>query len=310
MSLPAAVQRNLDNADAFLNAANSAVPPDQPVDTLQHQPQTPVPQAASSGQAAPQVSEETWEARFQTLSGKYNAEVPRLAQQVRENQSLVQTLVAENQALSTANKPVIPQAQPFTDSERDAFGPDLVDLIDRVSKTNSADAKAAAERSQAENLALRRQLENVQEQQTLSAKDRFLQKLTTAVPDWTVVNADRGFLQWLGETDPVYGLPRQAGLDNAYQALDVDRMARIFETYKTLAGVPARNRQAELQSQVAPTSSRGSSVPMQDPSQGKIWTQAEISAVYADGRRGHIDAETADRLYKEIDAAVADGRVR
>lgn len=308
MALPAAVQRNVDSADAILNAANNVTPPtgDTSTSTQPLQAQPPV----SAEQAAPQVSEETWQAKFHTLTGKYNAEVPRLSQEVRELQKGIQTLLAENKALMEANsQPVVQQAQTFTDSDTEAFGPDLVNLVDRVSKNNSAEAKAAAEEARRAAAQLQQQLAEVRSAQALSAKDQFVKDLTTAVPDWAAINVNQGFLRWLGETDPVYGLPRQAGLDNAYQALDAQRVARIFEAFKALSGKPTQV-QTELQSQVAPNSSRGAVVPQTLPGQGKVWTQAEITAVYSDARRGVLPEAEAAQLFEEIDAAVREGRVR
>lgn len=306
MSLPKSIQMQADRADQMLAANNPPVPPVG--DTQGNQPV--VADQESSGPVANAAEEATKDARYQTLAGKYNAEVPRLAQQVKETQAAMQSLLQENERLRTSLQPAAKPVQIVTDSEKEAFGPDLVDLMERVAKSSSAPAFADAEQIRKDNEQLRQQLSAVQEQQAISSKDRFVRDLTTAVPDWQSVNADNGFLRWLGETDPVYGLPRQKGLDHAYGNLDVLRVAHIFEAYKALSGTPARTIQQELQSQVAPTSSRGSVVPITDSLQGKIWTQPEIAQAYTDVRRGSLHGDAADRIMKDIDAALSEGRIR
>lgn len=283
MALPKAVQQQVENADRMVAELNGTPPANADTGA----PATPVAAATVSQEQPVQkpVSEETWEARFHTLQGKYNAEVPRQAQQIRELNSVVQTLVAENAAIKTPPAAPVQAAPIVTDAEREAFGGDLVDLVGRVAQQTSEQARAEAERIRSENEQLRKQVNDISGQVAAGAKDRFMQQLSAAVPDWQAVNTDHGFLAWLGETDPVYGLPRQAGLDHAYQNLDAGRVAQIFERYKALSET-TRTPQQSLQSQVAPSSSRAGTQVNTDPLNGRIWTNAEIAPIYQTRRLG------------------------
>jgi SAM-dependent methyltransferase len=137
--------------------------------------------------------------------------------------------------------------------------------------------------------------------------------LTNQVPDWETLNTDQGFLGWLQEVDPVYGLPRQAALTTAYEAGDVNRVATVFNTYKGLVGEPKQTQQSkanqELRRQVAPPRSR-SSTPPTDAANQRIYTQNEIAQFYDEWRRGLIDSNDAVVFEKDIHAAATEGRIR
>src|SRR5947209_3842412 len=64
-----------------------------PKETPAPAPEAPKPEAPSTEAA------ETWKKRFDVLSGKYNAEVPRLAAQLREASATIRSLTAEVEAI-------------------------------------------------------------------------------------------------------------------------------------------------------------------------------------------------------------------
>ena len=145
----------------------------------------------------------------------------------------------------------------------------------------------------------------------MSDKDRYESALTNAVPDWQALNVDQGFLNWLAEVDPVYGMPRQYALTNAYEALDAIRTATIFNQYKKSVTPPAQsNNRADLQRQVAPTRSRTSPAPTNPNVDKRIYNQQDIDAFYTEWRRGLIDEAEAVQIEKDIHAATVEGRIR
>lgn len=334
MALPKAVQKAVEEADALvaqidgsktgevdetLQAPLDEPPETEPVDqTPDPEFSTEEPQQAVSQETRvekPAVSEETWERKYLTLKGMYDAEVPRLHADMREMKAQVQQLVAEKAAAEAklASQPDEPTTSLITEQDKEAFGPDLIDLINRAVKTETKSFEKRESQLLKEIEQLKGQLGNVSERQVVSDKDRFLMGLSQQVPDWEALNVDQGFLNWLQQTDPVYGLPRQVALTNAYDALDVMRVATIFNTYKQLtapAVQQAKKPNQELQRQVAPTRSRSSTPTATDMQNQRIWTQSEIEQFFSDWRRGYIDNEEAVRMEKEINAAVAQGRVR
>jgi len=317
MALPKAIQQQVEDADLLVQqmhgdpAATADLDPppqDPPTD-----PQPVVNDRSQEPKPAPVVTEETWEQKYQSLQSKYNAEVPRLYGQIREMQDQVQILITEKNKLE-ATPPVAPEPVKslITEQDKEAFGTDLIDLIERAAESKVATLKTREGELLNEINELKNQLGNVSERQVVSDKDRFVFGLSQKVSDWEQLNVDAGFIAWLSEVDPVYGLPRQMALSNAYNALDVDRVANIFNTYKTLVAPKPTDKQPKpsLQSQVAPTRSRATSAPTASDANQKFWTSDEIENFYTEWRRGFLEDDEAARMEKEIHAAIAEGRVR
>ena len=318
MSLPRAVQQQVEEADALVAQMSGTQPVDpetgEPIAVAPQPEPEPQPQNVSpEPEAKPAVSEETWEQKYHTLKGKFDAEVPRLYAQVRELNTQVTQLTSD---LAVA-KVQPAQAEPasttslITEQDKEAFGSDLIDLIERATEAKMAGSRSLEAKLTAEIAELKGKLGNVTERQVVSDKDRYESALTNAVPDWQALNVDQGFLNWLAEVDPVYGMPRQYALTNAYEALDAIRTATIFNQYKKSVAPPAQsNNRADLQRQVAPTRSRTSPAPTNPNVDKRIYSQQDIDAFYTEWRRGFIDEAEAVQIEKDIHAATVEGRIR
>ena len=323
MALPKAVQQQIDDADrlvAEINGDKTGDGVDPNLETGEgNQPQEPATTvvdpapAPVSQEPAPQIPEEKWETKYHTLKGMYDAEVPRLHSQVRELNTQVQQLVADA-AVAKASTPQEPTKGPslITEQDKEAFGPDLIDLIERATESKVSAFRQREEQLMGHIKELQGKLGDVSERQVVSDKDRFLMGLSQRVPDWESLNTDQGFLAWLSEVDPVYGIPKQAALTSAYENLDVARVASVFETYKraTTPAQPAKQKNQELQRQVAPTRSRATSPEPADSNNQRIFSQQEVADFYEAARRGHVSPEDAVRIENEINAAAAEGRIR
>jgi phage shock protein A len=314
MALPKAVQQQLEEADRIVADINGEKtgedssetnPVNQQVDQdIQADPplnDLPPDNTVSQETKQPEVPEEKWAHKYHTLKGMYDAEVPRLHSQVREMQTQIQQLIADKAAVEATKveqKQVVESL--ITEQDKEAFGPDLIDLIERATESKVGTLR---EREA--------QLGSVSERQVVSDKDRFLAGLGQQVSDWEALNVDQGFLAWLQQVDPVYGVPRQAALSNAYEVLDVTRVANIFKAYKqTLPQTPAPSKaKQELQRQVAPTRTRSTTTPS-DNVNDKIFTNQDIEQFYNDWRRGFYDEQEAADMEKQIHTAIAEGRIR
>ena len=328
MALPKAVQHQLEEADRLVATINGdktgedsseTNPENQEKDLLvnverQDNPPENVtpPDNTVSQETTPQgVPEEKWSHKYHTLKGMYDAEVPRLHSQVREMQTQIQQLIADKATVEARVAEVPKVSSLITDEDKEAFGPDLIDLIDRATEAKVSTLRDRESTLINEIKELKGQLGNVSERQVVSDKDRFLAGLGQQVSDWESLNVNPGFLEWLQQVDPVYGLPRHAALNNAYDQLDVARVANIFNAYKqTLPQKPvAKNNQAELQRQVAPTRTRSGTPPTSSESD-QYFTQGDIEQFYTDWRRGLYDDAEAASMEKQIHAAAAEGRIR
>ena len=204
----------------------------------------------------------------------------------------------------------------MTDKDVEAFGSDLIDVIARKAR-EVAQAEFAPKIAQleAENAQLSGELNGVSERQTDSARTMYFADLRREVPDWEALNVDQRFMDWLAEVDPLSGNPRQEYLNRAFASLDVGRTAVLFNTFKELTApppVPAKPQPSkQLQRQVAPGTSRASTVASSNPAE-RIWSLSEIDQFYIEIRRGDYKGNEAERarIEAEIDHAVAEGRVR
>jgi len=325
MALPKAVQQQLEEADRIVADINGEKtgedssetnPVNQQVDQdIQADPppnDLPPDNTVSQEIKQPEVPEEKWAHKYHTLKGMYDAEVPRLHSQVREMQTQIQQLIADKAAVEATKveqKQVVESL--ITEQDKEAFGPDLIDLIERATESKVGTLREREAQLVQEIKELKGQLGSVSERQVVSDKDRFLVGLGQQVSDWETLNVDQGFLAWLQQVDPVYGVPRQAALSNAYESLDVIRVANIFKAYKqTLPQAPAQSRaKQELQRQVAPTRTRSTTTPS-DNVNDKIFTNQDIEQFYNDWRRGFYDEQEAADMEKQIHTAIAEGRIR
>lgn len=313
MQLPRAVQQQVDDADAFIAKISGQTV--ENTETNQDSDPQPVandpPQPVSQEPQPKPVPEETWERKYLTLKGMYDAEVPRLHAQTRELNQQVQTLIAETALIKAQQTSVPPSSKPtlITEQDKEAFGSDLLDLIDRAAEQKVSEVRSHNAELLSEIKDLKSKLGNVSDRQVVSDKDRFLASLGKQVPDWEALNVDAGFLNWLAQVDPVYGLPRQYGLNNAYEAFDADRTAAIFNQYKSMVAPQTQQNAPSLSRQVAPARSR--STPAPNLETGKpIFSQAEISQFYDDWMKNKITNDEAVKIETEIHAAYAEGRIR
>jgi hypothetical protein len=319
MALPRVIQEQVEQADAFVaqmtgqpaNPADTAPEPDPNPDVNPEPQPQPISQEEDP-KPVPDVSEETWQSKFFALKGKYDAEVPRLHSQMREMSQQVQTLITEAAVAKTQQKQEpVPAKTLITEQDKEAFGSDLLDLIDRATEQKLAGNRDLEAQLRAEINELKSKLGNVTERQGVSDKDRYEAALSSQVPDWEAMNIDQGFLTWLAEVDPVYGMPRQYALTNAYESLDANRTATIFKQYKaTLAPVQRPQANRELQRQVAPTRSHTSPAPTTSTADKRVYSTQDIDSFYAEWRRGMIDEAEAVQIERDIHAAINEGRIR
>lgn len=316
MSLPKQVQAELEAAERIeQELQNAANPQSEPVaEEPQSEPVVEPEPVLEEGQAPePQPEptktsdDETWERRYKTLQGMFNAETARNKAEVAELKDQLKQVLSELKESKVA--PTEPQRSLVTDKDVEDFGGDLVDLIGR----KAADVvNAEMSRLKAENAQLREEMGSVTEQQGEARRDVYFSNLERIVPDYRELNVDPDFLEWLAEVDTLSGQPRQNFLNNAFESYDADRTAVLFNSFKDLTAVAAKPKVVpkELQRQVAPGTSKASSVATTNANE-RVWKMSEIDRFYKDVARGNYkgnDAEQA-RIEAEIDLAVLEGRL-
>lgn len=303
--LPRAVIEAERKANEALERIQAARNPQQVADSApEHQPpadqtqavnNSPTPPADPTPAPAPQGDEDKWEARYKTIAGKYNAEVPRLHQQIKERDSELKALKDRMDLLEAAASKE-PLVKP---EEVQEFGEPLVDLIRRAAREEVGSKDVEIQQ-------LKSKLDRFESTSTANTEANFYKELATAVPDWMAINDDPDFHAWLREDDELTGYQRQQLLGQAESNRDAVRVAKFFSAYKKIQHGTAVAASNSLESQVAPTSTRT------DPPQPgkKIWTRAEIADFYARDRRGEYSEEDSVAIDQEIQNAITERRVR
>ena len=285
-------------------------PSDPPADPKPANPE-PKPAEPKPAPVEPEVPEETWQQKYRTLKGMYDAEVPRLHSDLRDLRAEVDKL-----RKATETKPVEP-AKPaaptklVTDEEVATFGQDLIEVQRKVAREVAMEFQKDIEDLRAENQKLLTQLTDTGSRVSEAS---FEQRLHRMVPNFEAVNADPRWIAWLNEVDPILRGPRKNIAQHAFNSGDAEAVAhyvRLFEA--SVAPAPSAEPNAanaeELERQIQPSRSV-SSAPSPSP-KGKIYTDSDIQKLFKKavdlGAKGRID--DAAKLEAEIDAAYREGRV-
>lgn len=322
VKLPRSVQKQMRAADALLAqavAADAALQSTVPVEALGLAPpvvepvvappviepgfvETPPVQAPTPDMAAQLAASEQ---RFRTLQGMMKSEVGTLRGQVSESMTAITQLTEQLKATQTA-QPNLPDPK-----DMDTFGAELVDMVRRQASVEIKQAISGVTAEISARLgALEQQLQGTSQSVAVNAEQQFYAAVTAQVPDWRALNAQESFLAWLGETDPVYGMPRQAALDHAVKEGAVSQVVAIFNAFKKTVAKPAPSPANELQSQVEPSRSGSAQAPA--PAAKQYVSEKDIVAFYDQQRRGVYRGREAEmqQIEANINTAIAEGRVR
>lgn len=317
MNLPEAIQRQVDEAEALAaqlyapqegeqqqsegsQSAETEVTSEGPSESTQ---QEPVKQPEIRAKPGKEEDPIYWRDRANALYGMNQQQ----AEELRQLRTAQQTMSDELMRLKQVSER---QAEPTTpDNDAEVFGEDLMGAIDRRAEHKARELVAAQTKQLQEYIAkLESKLGTVGEQVAVSAQDKFYDQLASLVPDYESINVDPGFLNWLGESDPVYGVSRQAALDAGANALDAQRVANVFRAYAgTRAAPPKQDNRQELARQAAPTAARGSTQTSQG---GKVYSQSEYVAAMDPRNIRTMGRQAAETLAADAERAYYEGRVR
>lgn len=318
-ALPKVIQDQVDQAEALqqqLYPVDSApAEAEQPVaEPVAEQPSNVV--ELPKPQTAPEVipREETvdyWKSRFETLRGKFDAEVPTLHHQLKEQSQQLQQLMEK---FSEKQEPAPKEASLVTDKDVEDYGDDMISMVRRAAaqEVKQAVAIAIAELRK-EFGAVQAQVGHVADRVVQSEADKFWGGVMTLVPEWKQIDNDPRWIEWL-DTAPEFSEETYREIaGKAIQKHNAQKIAALVNTWKTALGLTqapvqqAAAVQAELARQVAPSTSRAST-----PSQPgeRIWSEADYKQAYDIRNVQRFGQKQADEMRAEADRAVAEGRVR
>lgn len=321
MALPKQVQAQLAEVEELekqLKAQGDEAPEEQEAeDTQVEVTEEPAKQEAKLEEVKPtdespkEDPADEFQQKYKTLKGKYDAEVPRLHQQIRELTDQMKALKEAQDAAkkAEAEKPK-ERVSLVTDADREEFGDELLDVQRRIATEVAQEYEDRFEKQEELIKALQDQLQNTGSQ---IGEMNFGQKLRQLVPDFDQVDADERWMEWLNEYEPMLNGPRRDIAQNAFNTGDAETVAHYVKLFKqslSEAPEPVKDtRQAELEKQVSPSRS----VSMQKADQSKkVYSEREIAGAWTRIRnlntKGQFDE--ASKLEAEITSAYLEGRVK
>jgi hypothetical protein len=275
-----------------------------------------------TGQGQPGNTDEdlTYEQRWRSLQGMYNAETARLkaennqmGQRVSQLERLIASLSAPQQAPAQ-----VAAAKLITDKDVEDYG-DSIEVMRRAAREEVAAAQQ--EVAELKRMVMQMQttvvpkVESVAQRQALNSEQMFWSELSAEVPDWREINAEQGFHNWLLEVDPLSGVARQSYLDNAQNQLDARRVAGFFKTWQSMnsgsvAQSPRSVASSQLEKQISPGRGRTSASSM-TANEAKAYNRADVAKFFDDVRKGLYKGreQERDRIERDIFAAQREGRI-
>lgn len=308
VALPKQLQEQLDQAAAIEAeiAASEAAPVEGNTEEVVTEPEVVEPQAEQPEpvvQAVTQEDDSPWKRKFDVLQGKYQAEVPRLHEQVRELNGKLQELIAKAEI-----KPApVPETPAVTKEDEEAFGADLMGAVRRI--TDQAVAKAMSEFDKKVEAAV----SPVANKLVQSDADRFWATVDARVPNFNEINSDPDWVQFLGNrivgTGMTYRQSAQHAIDT-HDAASLVEIVGIWTARSAPVETPARatpSHKAELAKQVAPTGRKDTAA---TPPQARVWTGDEYTAAIDPRNARRMETKAYEDLVASAELALAEGRVR
>lgn len=280
------------------------------------------PAPAEQGRPGTTHEDQTFEQRWRSLQGMYNADTTRLraennqlSQRLGQLEQLIASLSAPQQAHTPAQATA---AKLVTERDVEEYG-ESIEVMRRAAREEMSgrDREIADLRQSIDQLKnnVVPKVDSVVQRQALNAEQMFWTELSAEVPDWREINANQNFHNWLLEVDPLSGVARQTYLDNAQNQLDARRVAGFFSAWQSTNSnsVAQKTRvtaATQLEKQVMPGRGRTSSGATSG-TETKTYARPDVAKFFDDVRKGLYKGreQERDRIERDIFAAQREGRI-
>lgn len=265
----------------------------------------------------PQVTEEGWEHRYNSMKGRFERAQSQLASQAERIAALERTL-ASMQAQPQERPSGELKAERFITPEEEAdYGSDFLNVVGKKAKE---ELLPIVKKYEDEIAGLKAQLAGVGNYVAQDAQTRMMNTLDRDVPNWREQNVNPDFLSWLALPDPYSGDIRHNMLKAAWERQDAPRVAAFFKGFlaEEAAYRPAGSEEPaksagkiSLETLAAPGRAKTAAA-ASAPAEKPIITSAFISKFYADAAAGRYAGRDEEkmRIEKQIFEAQREGRIR
>ena len=316
--IPAAVKAASERSDMLIKGLNEAPVEDgKTSENPEAKPEPKEPAKKENPEQAPRQADnkqDDFETKYRTLQGKYNAEIPRLNDQLRTLQGQVSFLENENTGLKAKNNNQdsgTDDDSRFNPDDYNSYGDEFGTMAKKLNQLMDENENLKKELGNVSN-----QVNGVRKTQGQDSYDKYMgivaKKIGESGVDFNQLNADPDFLTWLQDTNPYTGQPRHASLRSAESSLDVERTFGIFKEY--LESSPKKKQQpAARKPNVQPNhSASGSDFSPPSSVSNTIWTREKVNQLYKEKSAGAWKNREAEFKALEADmfAAQTEGRFR
>ena len=334
MALPKQVQKQLDEVEELekqleaqgeeveakpevkkKKTSKKAKAEDTEVEVTDDEPiEEPVAVEATPADDSKEEVSESFKQKYATLRGKYDAEVPRLHQQVKELTDQMNAIREEAEAAKKveAEKPK-EKVSYVTDADREEYGDDLIDFQRRVAKEASQEYEDRFEQQAKVIEQLQQQISNTGNQ---VGEVGFSQKLNALVPGFDQLDNDERWVAWLNEYDPMTRGPRRDQAQSAFNSGDAEAVAHYVGLFRESINEPVANgksdRQTELEKQVTPSRSASTVTNKSSSKDSRVYSEKELNNAWTKIRTLNTQGkyDDAEKLEAELTAAYMEGRVK
>ena len=328
MALPKQVQQQLDEVEELekqleaqgekevkkKKTSKKSKAEDTEVEVTDDEPiEEPVAVEATPADDSKEEVSESFKQKYATLRGKYDAEVPRLHQQVKELTDQMNAIREEAEAAKKveAEKPK-EKVSYVTDADREEYGDDLIDFQRRVAKEVSQEYEDRFEQQAKVIEQLQQQISNTGNQ---VGEVGFTQKLNALVPGFDQLDNDERWVAWLNEYDPMTRGPRRDQAQAAFNAGDAEAVAHYVGLFRESVEPVANgksDRDTELEKQVTPSRSASTVTNKSSSKNSKVYSEKELNNAWTKIRTLNTQGkyDDAEKLEAELTAAYMEGRVR
>lgn len=255
---------------------------------------------------------EYWRDRFEVMQGKYNSEVPRMADQIRELTDQIRTLMAANQHPAKAPEKKADPVDEVMGRIAETYGEELArDFLELAKATSATAAKESLQ-------PMEKELEQIKTTSSRTAQQSFEDALTSRVSNWRQVYADPAFADFLRTNiEPFTGATYEVLFSVANQNWDLERIAHFFSKFIELKQPPTQNPETpqikpQVPEHLITPARRGGGVQTQmENAKGQIYTRQQINDFYKevlDGKYRGQDAKIR-QTKAEFHKAAMEGRV-
>ena len=263
-------------------------------------------EATPANDSVEEVSE-SFKQKYATLRGKYDAEVPRLHQQVKELTDQMNAIRDEAEAEKPKEK-----VSYVTDADREEYGDDLIDFQRRVAKEASQEYEDRFEQQARVIEELKKQISNTGSQ---VGEVGFTQKLNALVPGFDQLDNDERWVAWLNEYDPMTRGPRRDQAQAAFNSGDAEAVAHYVSLFRESVEPVANgksDRDTELEKQVTPSRSASTVTNKSSSKNSKVYSERELNNAWTKIRTLNTQGkyDDAEKLEAELTAAYMEGRVK